>query len=200
MVAAADAARARELLADLPGSTLVLADATTATTALCPRAPPRTCRWMASWPAWPGARRPGRGHRHRGRVWVAGGFASPLTGHAARADQARERMNAAADRLGQAEEAVQHARSQVAVARGRVSAASAAERAARLQQDIAGLRTAWVTWPPSGPPRAEVRAARQEHAEMLAAVQTRTQQADRLGPTPACWKTCSSATPSAAPT
>jgi predicted nucleic acid-binding Zn-ribbon protein len=76
---------------------------------------------------------------------------------------------------------VQHSRSQVAVARGRVAAAGAAERAARLQEDIAGLRDDLGDLAAQ---RAElepgVRAARQEHAEMLAAVQTRTQQADRL--------------------
>ena len=115
------------------------------------------------------------------QVWVAGGFASPLTGHAARVEKAEGRVAAAAERLHQAEEAVQHARSQLAVARGRVTAATAAQRAEDLWGEIAGLRESLGDLAAQ---RAElepaVRAVRTEHAEMLAAVQTRTQQADRL--------------------
>jgi chromosome segregation protein len=88
---------------------------------------------------------------------------------------------AAAARLREAEETVQHTRSQLAVARSRIAAANAAQRAEGLRQDIAGLRD---TLGELAAQRAElepaVRAARQQHAEMLAAVQTRTQRADRL--------------------
>ena len=104
VVAEADAARARDLLAALPGSTLIIADA--------PRSPRRTPRppppQRHSRPCGPAAALPGsadgrfpldgflaslaqRAGRagapavdEDARVWVTGGFASPLTGRAAR--------------------------------------------------------------------------------------------------------------------
>jgi len=190
VVAAADGAQARELLADLPGSTLVLADpaapkksrATSATQVTLPASATKDLPltgFLASL-----ARRAGDAATAtdtEAQVWVAGGFASPLTGHAARVEKAEVRVAGAAERLRQAEEAVQHTRSQVAVARGRITAAAAAQRAEDLWGDIAGLRESLGDLAAQ---RAElepaVRAARTEHAEMLAAVQTRTQQADRL--------------------
>jgi hypothetical protein len=224
VVAAADGAQARDLLADLPGSTLVLADPAgpTAPSASAPSASsassknsratkdpksPSTSR-SSSAPAaskitevgdLPSSRTvdlpltgflaslarragdPGAATDTEAQVWVAGGFASPLTGHAARVEKAEGRVAAAAERLHQAEEAVQHARSQLAVARARVTAATAAQRAEDLWDDIARLRESLGDLAAQ---RAElepaVRAVRTEHAEMLAAVQTRTQQADRL--------------------
>jgi chromosome segregation protein len=190
VVAAGDAAQARDLVADLPGSTLILADPAKARTGKTSTTSPKDLpasrtkdlslsTFLASLAAR--ASEPGEVIDTDTRVWVAGGFASPLTGHAARVDQARMRMEAAAAKLTEAEETVQHARSQVAVARGRVTAAGAAERAERLQQDIAGLRDSLGDLAAQRAElEPEVRAARQEHAEMLAAVQTRTQQADRL--------------------
>jgi hypothetical protein len=190
VVAAADGAQARELLADLPGSTLVLADpaapkksrATSATQVTLPASATKDLPltgFLASL-----ARRAGDAATAtdtEAQVWVAGGFASPLTGHAARVEKAEVRVAGAAERLRQAEEAVQHTRSQVAVARARITAAAAAQRAEDLWGDIAGLRESLGDLAAQ---RAElepaVRAARTEHAEMLAAVQTRTQQADRL--------------------
>lgn len=196
VVAAADAAQARELLADLPGSTLVLADAKTSKKSRAAKSTSTSEITAATLPssaiddlpltgfltALAGrAGDPADATDTAAQVWVAGGFTSPLTGHAARVDQARTRMEAAAAELTEAEETVRHARGQVAVARGRVTAAAAAERAERLQQDVAGLRDSLGDLAAQ---RAElepaIRTARQEHAEMLAAVQTRTQQADRL--------------------
>lgn len=184
VVAAGDAAQARDLVADLPGSTLVLADpAKTGKTGS--KDLPASSKdlpvtgFLAS--LADRASNPAEATDTAARVWVAGGFTSPLTGHAARVDQARMRMEAAAAKLTEAEETVQHARGQVAVARGRVTAAERAERAERLQHDIAGLRDSLGDLAAQ---RAElepaVRTARLEHAEMLAAVQTRSQQADRL--------------------
>jgi hypothetical protein len=183
VVAAGDAAQARQLLSGLPGSTLVLADETSAVTEVTlPSSATQdlpVTGFLASLAARAGD--PDEAIDTDSRVWVAGGFASPLTGHAARVDQARMRMEAAAAKLAEAEESVQHARGQVTVARGRVTAAGAAERAARLQQDIAGLRDSLGDLAAQRAElEPEVRAARQQHAEMLAAVQTRTQQADRL--------------------
>ena len=67
------------------------------------------------------------------------------------------------------------------MARGRITAAAAAQRAEDLWDEIAGLRESLGDLAAQ---RTElepaVRAVRTEHAEMLAAVQTRTQQADRL--------------------
>jgi chromosome segregation protein len=184
VVAAADGAQARELLADLPGSTLVLADAkkSRATPATLPASATKDLPltgFLASL-----ARRAGDAATAtdtEAQVWVAGGFASPLTGHAARVEKAEARVAGTAGRLHQAEEAVQHTRSQLAVARGRITAATAAQRAEDLWGDITGLRESLGDLAAQ---RAElepaVRAARTEHAEMLAAMQTRTQQADRL--------------------
>jgi chromosome segregation protein len=190
VVAAADGAQARELLAGLPGSTLILADpaapkksrATSATQATAPASAIKELPltgFLASL-----ARRAGDAATAtdtEAQVWVAGGFTSPLTGHAARVEKAEVRVAGAAERLRQAEEAVQHTRGQVAVARARITAAAAAQRAEDLWGDIAGLRESLGDLAAQ---RAElepaVRAARTEHAEMLAAVQTRTQQADRL--------------------
>jgi len=202
VVPAADAAQARDLLAGLPGSTLVLADPaasqksraskttkTSSTTA--PPAPPASglpassvedlpvAGFLASLAERAGD--PAEATDTAARVWVAGGFASPLTGHAARVEKARDRVNSATARLREAEESVQHARSQLTVARARVTAAGAAQRAEALWEDIGGLRESLGDLAAQ---RAElepaVRAARQQHAEMLAAVQTRTQQAERL--------------------
>ena len=184
VVAAADGAQARKLLADLPGSTLILADAkkTLATQATAPVSAAKDLPltgFLASL-----ARRAGDAATAtdtEAQVWVAGGFTSPLTGHAARVEKAEVRVAGAAERLRQAEEAVQHTRSQVAVARARITAAAAAQRAEDLWGDIARLRESLGDLAAQ---RAElepaVRAARTGHAEMLAAVQTRTQQADRL--------------------
>ncbi len=196
VVAAADGAQARELLADLPGSTLILADPTapTASSAPAPAASQVTgvgdlpssrtmdlplTGFLASLAGRAGD--PAAATDAEAQVWVAGGFASPLTGHAARVEKAEGRVAAAAERLHQAEDAVQHARSQLAVARGRVTAAAAAQRAEDLWGEIAGLRESLgdLAAQRAGLEPA-VRAVRTEHAEMLAAVQTRTQQADRL--------------------
>jgi hypothetical protein len=184
VVTAADAARARELLAGLPGSTLILADAkkNRAPAATLPSSATQDLPLTGFLASLAGRAGEAAGETDTAaRVWVAGGFASPLTGHAARVDKATDRVTTAARRLREAEETVQHARSQLAVARGRTTAARAAERAERLWQDITGLRDSLSDLAAQ---RAElepaVRAARQEHAEMLAAVQTRTQRADRL--------------------
>ncbi len=182
VVAGADAGQARKLLTDLPGSTLVLAGQAT------PDAPGLPASAAADLPiagflaSLAGrAGDPAEATDTAARVWVAGGFASPLTGHAARVEKASDRVRAAADRLREAEQAVQNARRQLAVARGRIAAANAAQQAEDLWQEIAGLRESLGDLAGQ---RAElepaVRAARQQHAEMLAAVQTRTQQADRL--------------------
>ena len=114
-------------------------------------------------------------------MWVAGGFAAPLTGRAARIDKARSRVAEAGQRLAGAGEAVGHARRQLAAARDRVTAAKAAQEAERLWAEIASLRE---TLGELAAQRAglepAVRAAREQHAAMLAAVQTRAQQAERL--------------------
>jgi chromosome segregation protein len=195
VVAAADAARARDLLAGLPGATLVLADAPDAPAADVPDAGGADVpggadgrfplgRFLATLAA-----RAGSGAGSMGEdtvdtaagVWVAGGFASPLTGRAARIDQARGRVEAAAGRLREAGETVEHARRQLSAARGRIAAARAAEEAERLWAEIAGLRERLGELAAQ---RAglepEVRTARQQHAAMLAAVQTRSEQAMRL--------------------
>jgi hypothetical protein len=145
VVATADAARARELLAGLPGSTLVLADPATGKKSPTPGDLPASSTkdlplrgFLASLAGRAGD--PAEAIDTAARVWVAGGFASPLTGHAARVQKASDRVAAAAARLRQAEETVQHTRSQLAVARGRIAAANAAQRAEGLRQDIAGLR------------------------------------------------------------
>ncbi|HXP57337.1 MAG TPA: chromosome partitioning protein ParA [Streptosporangiaceae bacterium] len=202
VVAHADAARARELLADLPGSTLVLADAdapaapkkSRATkSSPAPEAPQSpTADGLPASPTGPPltgflsslaerAGDPAEATDTAARVWVAGGFASPLTGHAARVEKAEARVTAATSRLHEAEEAVRQARSQLSVARARITAANAAQQAEQIWQDVTGLRDSLGDLAAQ---RAElepaVRTARQEHAEMLAAVQTRSQQADRL--------------------
>jgi chromosome segregation protein len=179
VVAAADAARARGLLAGLPGSTLVLAGPPDA-----PDAPPAGLGWADERFPLSGflaalSRRAGSGPTvdEAAGVWVAGGFASPLTGRAARIDQARDRVAVAAGRLREAGETVEHGRRQLSAARGRIAAARAAEAAERLWEEIAGLRE---TLGELAGQRAglepDVRAARQEHASMLAAVQTRAEQ------------------------
>jgi chromosome segregation protein len=193
VVAAGDAVQARELLAGLPGSTLVLADPKTGGVKKAGGAKKATAKdlpassskdlpvsgFLASLAERAGD--PAEAIDGAARVWVAGGFASPLTGHAARVDQAQQRVDATAGRLREATDAVQHARSQLAVARTRTVAAGAAERAGRLSQDVAGLRDGLGDLAAQRAElEPEVRTARQEHAEMLAAVQTRTQQADRL--------------------
>jgi hypothetical protein len=206
VVAAGDAAKARELLADLPGSTVVRADApaapkkaratkTTKSSFTSEASATSAATPASNLPASPQdlpltgflaslaerAGDPAEATDTAARVWVAGGFASPLTGHAARVEKASARVTAAAGRLHEAEEAVRQARSQLAVARGRITAAYAAQQAEDLWQDVTGLRDSLGDLAAQ---RAElepaVRTARQEHAEMLAAVQTRSQQADRL--------------------
>jgi chromosome segregation protein len=204
VVAATDAAQARELLADLAGSTVVTADAApvnpkksratkTTKTPSEPEAPAATT--ASGLPASPTdlslaaflaslaerAGDPAESTDTTARVWVAGGFADPLTGHAARVEKAEARVATATARLHEAEESVRQSRSQLAVARGRIAAAHAAQQAEHLWQDVTGLRDSLGDLAAQ---RAElepaVRTARQEHAEMLAAVQTRSQQADRL--------------------
>jgi hypothetical protein len=185
VVAHADAAQARELLAGLPGSTVVLADPPPAGKTKAPAGLPAGPRdlplagFLASLAERAGD--PAEATDTAARVWVAGGFASPLTGHAARVEKAEARVAAATGRLHEAEEAVRQARSQLAVARGRITAANAAQQAEQIWQDVTGLRDSLGDLAAQ---RAElepaVRTARQEHAEMLAAVQTRSQQADRL--------------------
>jgi hypothetical protein len=197
VVAHTDAAKARDLLTDLPGSTLIPADASAA-----PKKTRATKSFQApeatgasDLPASPTdlpltsflasladrAGDPAESTDTAAGVWVAGGFASPLTGHAARVEKAEARVAAATARLHAAEESVRQARSQVAVARGRIAAANAAQQAEHLWQDVTGLRDSLGDLAAQ---RADlepaVRTARQEHAEMLAAVQTRSQQADRL--------------------
>jgi hypothetical protein len=193
VIAAADAARARGLLAGLPGSTLVLADAPGAP---APDGLPGGAgefplgRFLAALAERAGRGSPGavdEGRPDEGAVdeaagvWVTGGFASPLTGRAARIDQARDRVAAAAGRLREAGETVEHARRRLSAARVRIAAAGAAAAAASLWEEIGGLRE---TLGELAGQRAglepDVRAARQEHASMLAAVQTRAEQAMRL--------------------
>ena len=185
VVAEADAARARDLLAALPGSTLITADAPAVTPA--PAGLPGSADGRFPLGGFLGclAQRAGRAGAPAvdadARVWVTGGFASPLTGRAARIGTARGRVAEAARRLADAGEAVGHARRQLAAARERVAAAQAAQQAERLWAEIAGLRE---TLGELAAQRAglepAVRAAREQHAAMLAAVQTRAQQAERL--------------------
>jgi len=186
VVAAADAGRARGLLAGLPGSMLVLADAAGAPDAAGPDLPGAADErfplggLLASLAGRAAAGDAGAVDQ-AARVWVAGGFASPLTGRAARVDQARDRVAAAAGRLREAGETVEHARRELSVARARIAAAKAAGEAERLWEQIAGLRETLseLAAERSGLEPA-VRAAWQQHAGMLAAVQTRTEQAERL--------------------
>ncbi|HEX3750395.1 MAG TPA: chromosome partitioning protein ParA [Streptosporangiaceae bacterium] len=186
VVAHADAPKARDLLTDLPGSTVVLADPQPAKQAKAPAGLPGSraddlplAGFLASLAERAGD--PAEATDTAARVWVAGGFASPLTGHAARVEKAEARVAAATGRLHEAEEAVRQARSQLAVARGRIAAASAAQQAERIWQDVSGLRDSLGDLAAQRDElEPAVRTARQEHAGMLAAVQTRSQQADRL--------------------
>jgi chromosome segregation protein len=187
VVAEPDAARARDLLAALPGSTLVIAGGPASA---APAGLPGSADGRFPLDGFLGclAQRAGCAGRvgapavdEDARVWVAGGFASPLTGRAARVDTARNRAGEATRRLAGAGDAVGHARRHLAAARERVAAAKAAQEAERLWAEIAGLRE---TLGELAAQRAElepaVRAAREQHAAMLAAVQTRAQQAERL--------------------
>ncbi len=202
VVAAADAARARELLADLPGSTLVLADATTATTGTLPSSATENLPldgFLASLAGRAGD--PAEATDTAARVWVAGGFASPLTGHAARADQARERITPPP--IGSARP---RRPSSTRAARSRWPGAGSARPAPPSEprgcsRTSPACGTAWVTWPPSGPawsPRCG-RPARSTPRCWLPC-RPAPSRPTGCGPTPAGWKTCSSATPSAAPT
>jgi chromosome segregation protein len=99
VVAAADAGQARALLADLPGSTVVLADpadgAPADTTANDLPASPKDLPlngFLARLASRAGD--PAETTDAPAGVWVAGGFASPLTGHAARIDKASARVTA----------------------------------------------------------------------------------------------------------
>ena len=188
VVAAADAARARDLLAALPGSTLVIAGGPGPADGEGPAGLPGSADgrfpldgFLASLAERAGRAGGGPAVDEAARVWVAGGFAAPLTGRAARIDKARSRVAEAGQRLAGAGEAVGHARRQLAAARDRVTAAKASQEAERLWAEIAGLRE---TLGELAAQRAElepaVRAAREQHAAMLAAVQTRAQQAERL--------------------
>jgi hypothetical protein len=114
-------------------------------------------------------------------VWVIGGFTGPLTGRAARIEQARRRVADASEQFDQVGQDVEHHRRLLATARSRIAGANAAQQAERLRDEIGALRDALEQLAGQ---QAElepgVREARQEHAGMLAAVQTRTQQAERL--------------------
>ncbi len=115
------------------------------------------------------------------RVWVIGEFARPLTGRAARVEQAHHRVAEATARLGDAAEAVDRSRRQLAAARARIAGANAAAQAGRLWDEIGSLRDSLEQLAAQRAElEPEVRQAREEHAAMLAAVQTRTQQAERL--------------------
>jgi chromosome segregation protein len=212
-VAASDADRARELLAGLPGTTLVLAGSSGPGEGAAPAeqgtVPPagqgktaargRAANGRAGPPGMPASadgRLPldgflaglaGRAGGQPGavddtaRVWVIGGFATPQTGRAARVEQARARVAQAEEQLRLAGEAVEHRRRQLAAARARTVGARANRAAEHLWEEITALRE---TLEQLAGQRAELepglRQARQDHARMLAAVQTRTQQADRL--------------------
>jgi chromosome segregation protein len=187
VVAAGDAEKARDLLAGLPGTTLVLAgpgpdDAVGDRPGGLPGSADERLALDGFLTALAGrAGEQAEAVDGTAGVWVIGEFARPLTGRAARVEQARHRAEECTARLGAAGEAVDRCRRQLAAARARVAGARAAGQAERLWDDIGALRESLEELAAQ---RAglepEVRQAREEHAAMLAAVQTRSQQAGRL--------------------
>jgi chromosome segregation protein len=74
-------------------------------------------------------------------VVATGGFSEPITGQAARIAAAEERHRSSVEQLEQAERTLADARRNLELAQGRTSAAEAAEQAADTQAQITQLRT-----------------------------------------------------------
>ena len=136
--------RASELLADIPGSTLIAANlATSAEQARLPgNADPQydLSGFLAALDARTTARAdPDRVHDDAGIV-IVGGFPRPVTGRVARIAAAREHVRRESDSHQQAEEKRKGARQQVTAAERRQKGARAAAEAGRLDGQIGGLR------------------------------------------------------------
>jgi hypothetical protein len=136
--------KAREVLAGLPGSTLILADETSASTVrnkdLPGSADPRfdlTAFLTAI------GRRAGRSAEITdgdAGVLVLGGFAEPLTGRAARITTARQAHQGKSDLLTKAKDKLAAARTSLSRAEDRGRAAAAAQQAEQVQEKMTELR------------------------------------------------------------
>ncbi|HEY1917302.1 MAG TPA: chromosome partitioning protein ParA [Streptosporangiaceae bacterium] len=141
---------AAKLLAGLPGSTLILADAATSSGAKASGALPACTddrfvldSFLSAIGQRAGQAGPGIGGQNtdeQAGVLVVGGFAEPLSGRAGRVLAAQQAHQAAVKQLDEAEGLVTSVRKIEGRAQTRLRAAQAAEQAAEIQQRIEDLR------------------------------------------------------------
>ena len=174
---------ARELLAGLPGSVLVLADSPEAVapgSGLPGSADPRFDLGVflgALGRRGDGAGGPGGMADAEAGVVVVGGFGDPLTGRAARVAAAHSEHAEQIRRLDEAVTRLSAARKVVSRAEERVRAAGAAEQASEISEDISRLRKENVaTLEQREALRPELARAEQEYGQALGAAHAREAQ------------------------